>query len=95
MKLGYKDIFKWGYSETTLVLLYGDQSSPSKIIFNTYQGTAIVHTMTCFVNLKLGKSPKPNLLVQANMRQTNREKVFFKRVSTYRQAQNPALAVGV
>lgn len=89
MHLEFKDIFKWGYSETTFVLLYGDQTNPSKLNFKSYQGTAITHTITSFVNLKLGLNPKPNLLMQANMRQTNREKVFFKRVSIFRQAQNP------
>jgi len=89
LHLNFKDIFKWGYSETTFVLLYGDQSCPSKLTFKSYQGTAITHTVTSFVNLKLGLNPKPNLLMQANMRQTNREKVFFKRVSIFRQAQNP------
>lgn len=89
MTLEFKNIFKWGYSETTFVLLYGDQNYPSKLVFKTYQGTAVAHTITSFVNLKLGLNPKPNLLTQANMRQTNREKVFFKRVSIFRQAQNP------
>lgn len=86
MKLEYGDIFKWGYSETTLVLLYGSEESPSKIVMRTFQGTAMVHTLQSFVNLKLGKNPKPNTYMQSNMRQTNRETVFFKRVSTFRQA---------
>jgi len=87
MKLEYGDIFKWGYSETTLVLLYGSEENPSKIVMRTFQGTAMVHTLQSFVNLKLGKNPKPNTYMQSNMRQTNRETVFFKRVSTFRQAQ--------
>jgi len=86
-KLEYGDIFKWGYSETTLVLLYGSEECPSKIVLRTFQGTALVHTLCSVVNLKLGKNPKPNTYMQSNMRQTNRETVFFKRVSTYRQCQ--------
>merc|ERR1712066_1056652 len=86
-KLEYGDIFKWGYSETTLVLLYGSEDCPSKIVLRTFQGTAMVHTLTSFVSLKLGKNPKPNTYMQSNMRQTNRETVFFKRVSTFRQTQ--------
>jgi hypothetical protein len=46
----------------------------------------MVHNLTTFVGMKLGKNPKPFLLIQTNMSQTLREKVFFKRSSTYRQA---------
>lgn len=91
--LEYGDIFKWGYSEATLVLLYGDEQSPSKIVFRSFQGASMVHNLTTFVNMKLGKNPKPNLLIQTNMSQTLREKVFFKRVSTYRQAGKEEMVV--
>lgn len=86
-KMDYNEIFKWGYSETTMVLLHGEEDSPKKLIFKTFQGTAMVHTMTSFVGLLIGKNPKPNLLIQTNMRHTNREKVFFKRVSIFIQAK--------
>ena len=88
-KMNYNEIFKWGYSETTMVLLYGTEDTPSKLVFRTFQGTALVHTMTSFVGLQIGKNPKPNLLVQTNMRHTNREKVFFKRVSIFVQFKAP------
>jgi len=85
LELTYEELYKWGYSETSFVLLFGEESSISKITLRTYQGTAIVHAITTIIGLKLGKFPKPNLLVQSNMRQYNRESVFFKRCSVYPQ----------
>jgi len=81
----FKDMLKWGYSETSCVILYGDESEPKKLTLRTFQGFAIVHAITSFVDILLGKSPKPNLLVQANMRQTDRDSKFFKRVSPFKQ----------
>lgn len=83
----FGDAFKWGYSESTCVILYGEEESPSKLTFKTYQGTAIVNSITSFVNGILGKNPKPNKLANTAMKTAQNDKVFFKRVSVYIQAE--------
>ena len=51
------------------------------------QGTAIVNSITSFVNGILGKNPKPNKLANTAMKTAQNDKVFFKRVSVYIQAE--------